>query len=270
MVHMSAPCPPWLKEAWITWLGPERVHELYGGTEGLSYTWITGTRVAHPPRLGGQTRPAGRCKSAMPRATWSPGAVGEIYMSRTRGRGPRTTTLGRSPGGWTAGNPWRPGWMDAEGYLYLADRRTDLTLRGGANIYPAEVEAALDAHPRVRSSAVIGLPHEDLGQRVHAIVDAPGGVTDTELLAHLADRLVRSKIRRASSMSQNRYGTTMGRSGGRPAGPAACRPRARRRPISAGVRLLGLTPCGSPHERLHRCRRGHRTAATQRPILAQA
>ena len=86
------------------------------------------------------------------------------------------------------------GWMDAEGYLYLADRRTDLILRGGANVYPAEVEAALDAHPRVRSSAVIGLPDEDLGQRVHAIVDAPEGVTDAELLAHLADRLVRYKI----------------------------------------------------------------------------
>ena len=56
------------------------------------------------------------------------------------------------------------------------------------------MEAALDAHPKVRSSAVIGLPDEDLGQRVHAIVDAPGGVTDEELLAHLAERLVRYKI----------------------------------------------------------------------------
>ena len=56
------------------------------------------------------------------------------------------------------------------------------------------MEAAIDAHPRVRSSAVIGLPDEDLGQRVHAIVDAPEGVTDAELLAHLADRLVRYKI----------------------------------------------------------------------------
>jgi bile acid-coenzyme A ligase len=86
------------------------------------------------------------------------------------------------------------GWMDAEGYLYLADRQTDMILRGGANIYPAEVEAAIDAHPKVRSSAVIGLPDEDLGQRVHAIVDAPDGVTEEELRAHLADRLVRDKI----------------------------------------------------------------------------
>ena len=86
------------------------------------------------------------------------------------------------------------GWMDAEGYLYLADRQTDMILRGGANIYPAEVEAAIDAHPKVRSSAVIGLPDEDLGQRVHALVDAPDGVTEEELRAHLAYRLVRDKI----------------------------------------------------------------------------
>jgi bile acid-coenzyme A ligase len=60
-----------------------------------------------------------------------------------------------------------------------------MILRGGANIYPAEVEAAIDAHPKVRSSAVIGLPDEDLGQRVHALVDAPDGVTEEELRAHL-------------------------------------------------------------------------------------
>jgi bile acid-coenzyme A ligase len=61
-------------------------------------------------------------------------------------------------------------------------------------VYPAEVEAAIDSHPKVRSSAVVGLPDEDLGQRVHAIVDAPGGVSVEELLAHLGERLVRYKI----------------------------------------------------------------------------
>jgi bile acid-coenzyme A ligase len=86
------------------------------------------------------------------------------------------------------------GRVDEEGYVYLADRQTDMILRAGSNVYPAEVEAAIDAHPRVRSSAVIGLPDEDLGQQVHAIVDAPEGVTDEELQAHLAERLVRYKI----------------------------------------------------------------------------
>src|SRR5690606_34024201 len=81
----------------------------------------------------------------------------------------------------------------ADGYVYLADRRKDLILRGGANIYPAEVEAAIDEHPAVRSCAVIGVPDDDLGQRVHAIVDAPDGVDEAALRAHLAERLVSYK-----------------------------------------------------------------------------
>jgi bile acid-coenzyme A ligase len=89
------------------------------------------------------------------------------------------------------------GSIDADGYLFIADRRTDLIVSGGANVYPAEVEAALDAHPRVQSSAVIGLPDDDLGQRVHAIVYLDGDVTDDELRAHMAERLVRYKIPRS-------------------------------------------------------------------------
>lgn len=196
MVHMGAPCPPWLKEAWITWLGPERVHELYGGTEGLSYTWITGTEwLTHrgsvgKPLPGGQMQIRDAQGHVLP-----PRALGEIYMRPDAGPGTTYHYIGAEPkrvDGWESLGDL--GWMDAEGYLYLADRQTDMILRGGANIYPAEVEAAIDAHPQVRSSAVIGLPDEDLGQRVHAIVDAPGGITEEELLAHLAERLVRYKI----------------------------------------------------------------------------
>ena len=89
------------------------------------------------------------------------------------------------------------GHLDSDGYLYLGDRKTDMILCGGANVFPAEVESAIDAHAAVRSSAVIGLPDEDLGQRIHAIVDAPGGLTGEDLRAHLADRLVRYKIPRS-------------------------------------------------------------------------
>jgi bile acid-coenzyme A ligase len=87
--------------------------------------------------------------------------------------------------------------MDEDGFLYLSDRRTDLILSGGANIYPAEVEAALDTHPQVLSSVVVGIPDADLGQRVHALVQATGELTEDELRAHLADRLVRYKIPRS-------------------------------------------------------------------------
>jgi bile acid-coenzyme A ligase len=85
------------------------------------------------------------------------------------------------------------GHVDADGYLYLADRRSDLILRGGANIFPAEVEAALEAHPAVRSVAVVGLPDDDLGKRVHAIIAAPGGVSENELRGFVAERLVSYK-----------------------------------------------------------------------------
>ena len=89
------------------------------------------------------------------------------------------------------------GWMDAEGYLYLTDRDTDMILVGGANVYPAEVEAALEEHPRVRGSCVIGLPDEDLGNVVHAIVQVDGEVGDAELLTHLRDRLAPYKLPRS-------------------------------------------------------------------------
>ncbi len=89
------------------------------------------------------------------------------------------------------------GWVDEDGYLYLGDRMQDMVLSGGANIYPAEIEAALQEHPAVRSVVVIGLPDEDLGNRLHAIVEADAGdVADDDLRAFLADRLVRYKVPR--------------------------------------------------------------------------
>ena len=91
------------------------------------------------------------------------------------------------------------GSMDADGYLYLADRRSDMILSGGANIYPAEVEAAIDEHPSVVSCAAIGLPDDDLGNRIHAVVQVGVGqtITEDEMRAFLADRLVRYKIPRS-------------------------------------------------------------------------
>ena len=196
MVHMAAPCPRWLKAAWIEWLGAERVHELYGGTEALSATWITGTEwLAHPGSVG-KPLPGGRMKVVDENGNEAqPGTVGEVYMMPDAGAGTTYHYIGAEPrslDGWESLGDM--GWMDAEGYVYLTDRKTDMILRGGANVYPAEVEAAIDSHPRVRSSVVIGLPDEDLGQRVHAIVDAPGGVSIEELLVHLGERLVHYKI----------------------------------------------------------------------------
>src|SRR4029077_11626599 len=102
----------------------------------------------------------------------------------------------RIEGGWESLGDM--GMIDADGYLYLSDRQTDMILTGGAHISPPEVEAALEEHPRVRSSAVIGLPDDDLGNRVNAIVQTDDGskIDVDELLNPLAARLVRYKVPR--------------------------------------------------------------------------
>lgn len=203
VLHLGAPCPEWLKRAWIDWLGPERIHELYGGTEAQSATWITGEEwLAHPGSVGrpifGSMKVLGPDGEELP-----PGEVGEVYMLPPAGPGTTYRYLGAEPksrdDGWESLGDL--GYADEDGYLYLADRQTDMILTGGSNVYPAEVEAALDAHPLVRSSAVIGLPDDDLGSRVHAIVDATGEVTPDELRAHLAERLVRYKVPRTFELT---------------------------------------------------------------------
>jgi bile acid-coenzyme A ligase len=195
-VHMAAPCPAWLKEEWINWVGPDVLCELYAGTEVQSITWITGREwLEHRGSVG---RPfTGQMKAVRDDGTDADvGEVGEIFMKADGGRDSTYRYLGADARR-LGDTDWESigdlGWIDAEGYVYLADRRKDLILRGGANIYPAEVEAAIDEHPAVRSCAVIGIPDDDLGQRVHAVVDAPGGVSVDELRAHMAERLVSYK-----------------------------------------------------------------------------
>jgi bile acid-coenzyme A ligase len=85
------------------------------------------------------------------------------------------------------------GFKDKDGYVYLSDRESDMILVGGANVYPAEIEAALDEHPSVRSSCVIGLPDEEYGNRVHAIVQTAEPLAPADLEAFLQARLVKYK-----------------------------------------------------------------------------
>jgi bile acid-coenzyme A ligase len=193
--HLAAPCPAWLKEAWMEWVGPEVVMELYGGTEGQSATIISGAEwLTHRGSVGKPVMGEMRAVDAQGN-TLPPGEVGEIFMRPTPG-GPKTYSYrGAEPR--TIDDGWESlgdiGWFDAEGYLYLADRRTDMILVGGSNVYPAEIESALDEHPLVQSSAVIGLPDDDLGNRIHAIVQPRGGLTEQALRDHLAGLLVTYK-----------------------------------------------------------------------------
>jgi bile acid-coenzyme A ligase len=196
--HLAAPCPDWLKRAWLDWLGPERVWELYGGTEAQAFTVINGADwLTHPGSVGRVA--AGEIKIVDDAGEELPAdEVGEVYM---RPEDPaRVTYFYKGASARQLGERWESlgdmGCLDDEGFLYLADRRSDMILSGGANIYPAEVEAAIDAHPLVKSSAVIGLPDEDLGQRIHAVVQAES-LTAEALAEHVCERLARYKMPRS-------------------------------------------------------------------------
>ena len=193
--HMAAPCPAWLKEAWIEWLGPDRVLELYGGTEAQSFTVITGSEwLEHRGSVG---RPLlGEMCVLDPEGRELPaGQVGEIWMRRGADAPPSYRYVGARaktrPGNWESLGDL--GYKDADGYIYLSDRETDMILVGGANVYPAEVEAALDEHPHVTSSCVIGLPDEEYGNIVHAVVQASGTLAPSDLEEFLSARLAKYK-----------------------------------------------------------------------------
>ncbi|MGN6474093.1 MAG: AMP-binding protein [Mycobacteriales bacterium] len=196
VMHMAAPCPPYLKQAWIDWLGPERIMELYAGTEAQAATFINGVEwLEHRGSVGkpliGQMQICDPDGNPLP-----PGEVGEVWLKSNAG--PSYRYIGAEArtreGGWESLGDL--GWMDADGYLYLNDRMTDMVLVGGSNVYPAEVEAALDEHPAVMSSCVIGLPDEDLGNRLHALVQLSDAVSDDALHSWCAERLTKYKVPR--------------------------------------------------------------------------
>jgi bile acid-coenzyme A ligase len=186
--------------AFIDWLGPDVMNDVYGPSERIGGTMITGREwLAHPGSVGRPIRGA-RIRILHPETgrELPAGEIGEVYMMPSGGQGSTYRYVGAeartTPEGWESVGDM--GYLDEEGYLYLTDRRTDMILCGGRNVYPAQVEAAIDEHPAVRSSAVIGLPDEDLGQRVHAIVQVAAPVADEELRAHLRNRVVHYTIPR--------------------------------------------------------------------------
>jgi bile acid-coenzyme A ligase len=195
--HLAEPCPAWVKDAWIEWIGPEKIIELYGGTEGQLSTTINGVDwLKHRGSVG---KPLlGKIMICDAEGNEVPtGTMGEVWLKSGRDT-PTYTYIGaearkRDDGYESLGDN---GWVDDEGYLYLGDRVADMILSGGANIYPAEVEAALNEHAAIESCAVIGVPDEDLGNTVHAIVQTNGAFDEDDVRAFLAERLVRYKIPR--------------------------------------------------------------------------
>jgi acyl-CoA synthetase (AMP-forming)/AMP-acid ligase II len=189
VVHAAAPCPPEVKRRMIDWLGP-KILEFYAGSEGTGMTMIDSADwLAHPGSVGraaqGTVHIVGDDGTEVPT-----GEIGSIYFS---GGGtfeyhndPEKTAAAFNERGWTTLGDM--GHLDDDGFLYLADRRTDLIISGGVNVYPAEIEEALIMHAAVADVAVVGVPDDEMGQSVRAVVQCTPGVAGTP---ELAEELVR-------------------------------------------------------------------------------
>jgi bile acid-coenzyme A ligase len=200
VTHMGAPCPAWLKRAWIDWIGPDRLIELYTNTEGMVVFANTGTEWLARPGTAGRPLGGGLVQiRSIDDDILPTGETGRIWVHRPQGKAPSYRYLGSTAhadaDGWeTVGDI---GHLDEDGYLFVADREDDMILVGGSNVYPAEIEAALAELAGVEESCVIGLPDEDLGQIPHAIVFPVGAVTAESLLDRLRERLAPYKLPRS-------------------------------------------------------------------------
>ena len=200
ILHAAAPCPPAVKRQIMDVFPPGTVWEYYGASEGMA-TVISPEEWLRKPGSVGRAFPG--IQLAIRDETGHDLPVGEtglVYVSPMPGmpkfeyhNAPEKTAEAWQGDFFSVGDL---GWLDDDGYLFLADRRVDLILRGGVNIYPAEVEHGLASHPDVVDSAVFGLPDERLGQIVHAIVELRKGMPeDPEALrAHLRHELADFKI----------------------------------------------------------------------------
>ncbi len=206
VIHGAAPCPPELKRRMIDWLGPV-VSEYYGGTEGGFIAKIDADEwLVRPGSVG---RPLPIMEVTVLREDGRPAAVdepGDIWFRNRMGtdfeyhKAPEKTAAAHREAGFaTLGDI---GYLDDDGYLYLSDRRIDMVVSGGVNIYPAEIEGVLAGHPAVADAAVFGVPHPEMGEAVHAALAIAPGATwgpelEAEVVAHCRAHLAGYKCPRS-------------------------------------------------------------------------
>ncbi|GAA2641952.1 acyl-CoA synthetase [Nonomuraea recticatena] len=199
LFHGAAPCPPATKQAMIDWLGPV-LWEYYGSTEAAVATMVSSQEwLAKPGTVGRALDGMSFTIIADDGTEAPPGEPGLVYIggiNRFEYHGDPAKTASAMRGrDYTPGDI---GYLDEDGYLFLLDRRTDLIISGGVNIYPAEIEAVLLEHPAVADVAVIGVPDEEWGHRIVALVQpsegfSPGDGLTADLLRHCAPRLAKLK-----------------------------------------------------------------------------
>ncbi|WP_216205756.1 acyl-CoA synthetase [Amycolatopsis aidingensis] len=203
MIHGAAPCPPEVKRRMLEWWGPV-VTEYYAATEGGG-TVISGQEWLRKPGSVGRPWPGSTIRILDDDGAELPaGEVGTVYMKMGDARfeyhrDRAKTEQARVGDLFTLGDV---GHLDEDGYLYLHDRKNDMIISGGVNIYPAEIEGELVTHPKVADVAVFGVPHEDWGEEIKAVVQPADGVTPSaeltaELLEHARARLAKFKLPRS-------------------------------------------------------------------------
>ena len=202
VVHGGAPCPRWAKEVLLDWWGPV-VYEMFGSSEGTGPLRVTPREWKDRPGTVGLPAPHLRVAAYDDAGTrLADGTTGNLYFQRDDGQpeyvgAPDKTAANRLPGGWfTVGDI---GWVDGDGYVFLSDRKIDMIISGGVNIYPAEIEAALIGHPAVSDCAVFGIPDDEWGEQVKAAVQFEAGTsaTDEELIAWCLEKLAGFKCPRS-------------------------------------------------------------------------
>jgi long-chain acyl-CoA synthetase len=211
--HTAAPCPPEVKRRMIEWWGPV-IYEYYGATEGAgSGTGITSEEWLEKPGSVGTPLPTSELLIiGEDGERLGPNQVGQIYFRSLLGtdfeyhNAPEKTEESHlEPGVFTFGDV---GYVDDDGYLFLSDRKIDMIISGGVNIYPAEIEAVLLEHPKVKDVAVFGVPNEEFGEEVKAVVQPVEGATDSdelaaELVSFCRERLAGYKAPRSVDFTQD-------------------------------------------------------------------
>jgi long-chain acyl-CoA synthetase len=183
LIHAAAPCPAAIKRAMLDWWGPV-VYEYYAATEGGG-TIVTPQEWLDRPGTVGKAWPVSEVLIADDDGNpCRPGVPGTVYMKMAmefeyKGD-PEKTAASRLRDYFTVGDV---GFLDEDGYLFLCDRKSDMIISGGANIYPAEIEAEIMSHPKVADVAVFGIPDEEWGEQVKAVVQAADGIEPSEALA---------------------------------------------------------------------------------------
>lgn len=195
VIHAAAPCPVPIKQAMIDWWGPI-VHEYYSGTECCGITALSAAEwLARPGSVGKAVLGTLKILDA-DGAEVAAGETGDVYFADGPAfvyhNDPEKTAAAHNARGWaTLGDV---GHVDADGYLFLTDRRSFMIISGGVNIYPQEIENCLVTHPKVADAAVIGVPDEEMGESVLAIVQPAAGVTEGPALAEELQRFVRTAL----------------------------------------------------------------------------